>query len=215
MGTRRKQTPVPERVIDLVGVTVPEPVTAMLPEGLKGRAKGLRATRSPLGYVISQIPGGRRAVFQLLSLADDAEAEAIAAVWRGLSEQEQANTPLETICEQAEISPRDFIGLVSKVSYDFNVELGNTLAGFAYPKIMKASIDRAQRPKGEADRRIHLEKSGFAASKKGAFIQVNQNNQQNNIEREPEPGEPPPFERTARRVVRDISPRPQLPPGER
>ena len=206
MGTRRRGRPPKSKLIDLTAGLVdslPKEAQALLPKGLKRPGK-LSARKSPLGYTIAQYPGGRRAVFQLLALSDDEEAEKIVAVWNGLTSSEQHDLTLEILIERAEMRARDFIGLISRVAWDFNIDVGNALAGFAYPKIMKASIDRAMKPHGTEDRRIHLEKAGFAASKK-PFISVSQTNQ-TLVEREPEPGEAPRMAHTARRIVRDLPP---------
>lgn len=208
MGKRRSGPTLADRVTDLVGnkLAVPPQANAVLPLALRHKGRAYLAARSPLGYLISRIPGGRRAVFHLLTLADDDDAKALTKAYTEIVPTNRDSMSIEEIIERAGVSPRDFIGVVSKVAYDFNLEVGNTLAAFAYPKIMQASIDRAVDPRGGRERRIHLEKTGFAVTKGAPFIQVNNQNQQNNDDREPEPGEAPRMSHTARRIVRDLPP---------
>jgi len=179
---------------------------APLPPALEARTTSLRRARSPLSYVVSKIPGGRKAVLRLLELAtDDEDAQRIASAFHDRAHQASVGS-LEDIADRAGISPRDFIGVIARVAYDVNIELGNVIFAVGYPKVMKASIDKAVQPDGVRDREMHLTHSKFLPSKGPLISLHNQNNQQTNVDRDPEPGEAPPFERTARRVIRNLPP---------
>ena len=211
MGRRKRAVsvqPPPAEVIDVTAspiLNLPRELNALLPKGLRRGTGARTAQKSPLAYVIAQIPGGRRAVFGMLALSDDPQAVAASEVWKTIIDGDRYDVSMEELIERAGLTPREFVGCVSRVAFDFNVELGNTLAAFAYPKLMKASIDHSLRPKAETERRMHLEHSGFAAPSR-PFIQVNQHNQQNNLIRESGPGEATPHARIVRQVVRDLPP---------
>jgi hypothetical protein len=211
-GRRGRGEEPPTNVIDIAGIgprtTLPNPIP--LSPRLRSAAKRMRDVKTPLGYLISRIPGGRRQVSVLLALAEHEDAQKLASVWKGLSKQQRASVTMEEILRRAEIGVEDFIRIVQTVATTINYAIGETLHAFEYPRMRRASIDAALESGGTTERRMHFEKSGFASTKKGAMIQVNNTNA-NFQEHEPAPGEATPFDRTARKVVRDIPARPALP----
>lgn len=182
-----------------------------LPRSLRGLVIRHSALRSPLAYTINGIPGGQKAVFALLKLSDDPEAQA--AVQAMEHPWKRGNThgfSLEEALEKAGIAPRTFIGIVSRVAFDFKIDLGNLIASFNYPDLMRASVEKAKDVNtGTEERRMHFQHSGFIPTGKG--IQILNVNREGDERESVSPGEPRPFGRTARSVVRDL---PALPPHD-
>ena len=83
---------------------------------------------------------------------------------------------IHDVLEQADMAPRDFIGLISKVAYDFNITLGKTILAVQYPAIMKASVRRALQDEATEERKIHFQASQYLPTGKGIQIGIANNN---------------------------------------
>ena len=174
-----------------------------LPKTLRALIGRKHAQKSPITLTISKIPGGQTAVFRLLSLSDEPDAQKIVAVWRKNGPDSHKRLSLDELLEQADLSPRDFVGLVSRVSFDFNIDLGNTIAATAYPSMMQASVVKAlDVDEGTEERRMHFQHTGFVPVSKGIQIGINNRNGSD----APQPGAATPHGALVRRIVRDLPP---------
>ncbi len=125
--------------------------------------------------------------------------------WLAMTPTERRTIPMELFCERAEMSAADLLGLIHAVAYEIGTSAAHAMAACAYPQIMQRSIARALDHDATKEREIHFQHTGFLPSRHGVVVAVNQTNR-TVIEREPGPGEPPPLERTARRIVRELPP---------
>ena len=205
MGTGRKAgRDTPEVVVEgLVGKA------ARLPTSLRGLIRANQAKEDPLKWAIKQIPGGTRAVWALLRLSDDPEAVRIIEAHNRISNDPAgAGDPaVREVLEQCDMTPRDFVGVVSRVAFDFNVTLGRSIAAMHYPKMMKVSMKRAQDPEATDERKLHLQASGYLPSPRGIRIGIRNTNVVDvPDDAPPVPGRPVSFDRTARQVVRELPP---------
>lgn len=200
MGSRRRTT-----ITVIKNGIVQDP--AKLPKTLQALVRGVSAKDSPVQTAIKGIPGGRKAVLQLLRVAakDDEDAGRIIEAYDRLRASGKPGRLLEDVLDDVDISPRDFIGLVAKLAFDLNLALGDTIAAFNYPKIMAMSAAVAQTAEGVDDRRMHLQHTGFVPTSKGIQIGISNKNGPDE-DRPPSPGRPQSFDRTARTVVRELKP---------
>jgi hypothetical protein len=188
-------------------------VTALrqLPTSIRGLVKTARAQGDPLTWTVRQIPGGFKALLRLLELSPhDPEAQRVCEAYRRVKAASgNQHVTISEVVEDAAIAPRDFIGLISKIAYDFNVTLGKTILAVQYPAIMKASVRRALQDEATEERKIHFQASQYLPTGKGIQIGIANNTLSLPDDRPPAPGKPASFDRTARQIVRD------LPPGDR
>ncbi len=182
--------------------------TVRLPRTLRAliatrRSKGRYAT-----YCVSRIPGGVTAAIEVYRLfADtDATAQSVVEAWDEKQRIVSPKATLEEALEQADVSPEDFIALLSRFLTRLGTGQAQLVAAAAYPHIMEASVERALDPeKGHDERRLHLEHAGFVQPRSGIRIGIQQNNNNRHPEDEPPgPGEAQSFDRTARAVVRNL-----------
>lgn len=191
MGKGRSDPP------DSPGVAALEAV----PVSIRALVRRYGTKGDPLAWTVRQIPGGQRMIWRLLALSSDPDAARVLASHRRLD-----GKALAEVLEDAEMAPREFIGLVSRVAYDFNIALGQAIVATQYPQMMKASMKRALDPEATDERKIHLQASGYLPVGKGIQIGIANNNLTVPDDRPPAPGRPASFDRTARQVVRDLPP---------
>jgi hypothetical protein len=143
----------------------------------------------------------------MLALSVDPNAVRVVKMWEKMQNVKGSETwMLEDIVREAGLSPKAFIGLVASEAYQMNVDLGHLIANFSYPKIMQASVARAQDPDATAERRMHFEASRYVPTKAGIQIGIRNVNNPSPEEEEAIPGQRSSFDRTARRVVRELPP---------
>lgn len=177
-----------------------------VPSSLRALVQTYRAQDDPLAWALRRIPGGFKAVINLLRLSDDAQAQLVITGYERVKRGKLDAYPgVHAVIDEIGMSPRDFVGLVSRVAFDFNVAIGNTIAAFEYPKMMKRSMQRAQQISGTEERKLHFQHTGYVPSGKGIQIGI-----RNTVTAAAEddaplvPGKPASFDRTARQVVRDL-----------
>lgn len=180
------------------------PAVATLPSSLRGLVRRYGAKSDPLQWAVRQIPGGLTAIVRLLQVSDDPDAKHFVETWRR-GDNQYTGTALSEVLERAEMAPRDFVAMVSRVAFDFNIAIGRSIAAFGYPKMMKASMQRAQEPEATDERRLHFQASGYVPTAKGIQIGIKNTNVQSD-DVPPSPGRPASFDRTARQIVRDLPP---------
>jgi hypothetical protein len=185
------------------------PTGKRVPAPLRALVRATDAKTDPLKWVMKQIPGGTRAVLALLRLSDDPEAVRVIQAWKRIASPNDATRgiPLHEVLEHADLTPRDFVGVVSRVAFDFNVNLGQSIAAMHYPEMMKVSMQRAQEATATDERKIHFQASGYLPTSRGIQIGIrNTNAVAVPDDAPPAPGRPASFDRTARQVVRDLPP---------
>src|SRR4029434_8244181 len=112
--------------------------THALPRPVRRRVRKYGTDGDPLAWTMRQIPGGAKAVWRLLAVSSDPDAV------RGVaSYHRRATKACGDVAEDAQMAPREFVGLVCRVAYDYNIALGKAIAAVKYPEMMKASVKRA------------------------------------------------------------------------
>jgi len=177
-----------------------------LPASIRGLVRRYAAHGDPLTWTVRQIPGGFRAILRLLELSSDPEAAQFVEAYRRTRQTgpDKGTVSVAEILQEAQMAPRDFVGLVSRVAFDFNIALGRTIAAVNYPKMMKASVKRAQEAEATDERKLHFQATGYLPTSKGIQIGIANNHLALPDDRPPAPGRPASFDRTARQVVRDL-----------
>lgn len=176
-----------------------------LPPVLRKIVNVRKALADPLKDFITRIPGGREAVYKvLLQCHDDPQAQQIIDAWDEILKDRDAHvgsTNVNDVAERAEISPREFVGVVSRCFWDFGIMSAKGIFAAHYPRMMDASMRRAMQNDATDERAIHFKATGHLPTSKGIQIGI----KNTNIEREAERGEVD-FALNARKVVRDLPP---------
>lgn len=89
-----------------------------------------------------------------------------------LSRREQEATSLDCLCASANIAPGEFLGKVTQVAFEQNMDVSNMIAAVHQPDVVAYTIRQALRPKGHQDRRMLFQHSGFLPTPKGAEIHI-------------------------------------------
>lgn len=181
---------------------------AALPKSLRGLVNAERARRhrstDPLKYFISLIPGGQRSIVALLRVCThDDDAGKVVEAYDDISKRDKecGRVIIVDLLDEIEMSARDFVGLVTRCMYDFNLTIAKAHFSSRYADLMRASMDRAiNDPSATREREMHLQAAGHVPTSKGIQIAM----QQNNVSSEPAEGEAPALAHTARRIVRDL-----------
>src|SRR5262245_57033795 len=161
----------------------------------------------PLAWTLRQIPGGVRAVIRLLEVSThDPEAQRFSQLYRRVAKRARGTVALAEVLDHAQLQPRDFVTLVSRCAYDFNIDLSKTIAAVHYPRLMKPSVKRALAAEATDERKLHFQAAGYLPTGKGIQLGIATNHLTSPDDRPPVPGHPPSFDRTARQVVRDLPP---------
>lgn len=183
--------------------TVTDSPTVRLPKALKSLVKARAVMADPLKDFVRRVPGGLKAIHALLQFcSDDPDAKRLSEAWDVVLERTSvlAKFHITDVIEYADMSPREFVGVVSRCAWEMNMEAAKGLFAMNYPRIMDASIQRSVENDATDERAIHFKASGHLPQPQGMRIAI----QQNNADRDPNPGEAPPVAHTARRIVRDL-----------
>ena len=161
------------------------------------------ASRDPLVNFVARIKGGKRAVFALLERSThDDDAVKLTEAWRKvkrMSGTSETGVHLDAVLDLSGFHARDFVSIVTRCAYDFNIEAAKGIFAMHYPALMAASMRRAVQPDATREREIHFASTGHLPTAKA--IQIVQQNISTR-----EPGEAPSVASTARRIVRDLPP---------
>ncbi len=187
-----------------------EGVLKKLPRTLRGLVRARSSVADPLKDFVRRITGGKRTIYAvLLACADDKDAAKLVEAWDQIANKgqggHQGNVQIADVLEDAEVTTREFVGIVTRCAYDLNIEAAKGIFAMGYPRAMAASMRRAADLDATDERKILHTISGLLPTTKGIQIGIQQNNVPA-INHEPEPGEAPSVGRTARRLVRDLPP---------
>jgi hypothetical protein len=183
-----------------------KPALQTMPVSIRGLVRAYGGIQGdPLAWTVRQIPGGMRAVLRLLQLSTtDPEAQHFVAVHRRLSHEVGGDVAIAEVLQEAQMQARDFVGMVSRCAFDFNIAMGKTIAAMHYPKLMKASVKRALEAEATDERKMHFQATGYLPTAKGIQVGIVNHATALPDDRPPEPGRPASFDRTARQVVRTL-----------
>lgn len=127
-----------------------------------------------LGAAIRKLKGGRITLLAYASvLADKDERFAyMISYFNQLSKSEKLNVRMEDLCAAAGIPPGEFLGKVTQVAFEQNMDLSNLIAAISQPEVVEYTIQQAQTPEGHKDREFLMKHSGFLPQAKGTEIQI-------------------------------------------
>jgi hypothetical protein len=203
----RRQTKAFRESLALAKIAKLPRASKTLPPKLAKMVQVRKALSDPLMDFVTRVPEGRTGCYKvLLHCQGDEEAQKIIDAWDELLMDRDASvksTNIHDVCARAEISPLEFVGIVSRSFWASGFIAAKGVYAANYTRMMDASMKRAMQPDATDERAIHFKASGHLPTPKGIQIAMQQNNK---VEREPEPGELPPVGRTARGIVRDLPP---------
>jgi len=134
----------------------------------RGPLRVTRAGRSPvihpwqpgtLEFALRSIRGGKTKFMDLASQAIqfDDRVELVVQQWNRLTAWQRRITPLEDLCEAADITPGEFLGVVVRAAFEFSRDIAPLLVAAAFPGVVQSTIQRAKTINGHQDRRILFE----------------------------------------------------------
>lgn len=126
-----------------------------------------------LAYAFRSIGGKESAIGGARLLAEtDQRFLRIVVAYDSLSTANKGTTRLEDLCAGAEITPGEFLGLVTTALWERNADIGRLIAAVNHPKVIESTIQHSQSPFGGGDRKMLLEAAGFLPTSKGVSINI-------------------------------------------
>jgi hypothetical protein len=143
------------------------------PKVIKPEFKNVLPFEPTLAYAFRSIGGKESAIGGARLLAEsDQRFLRIITAYDTLSASDQSSIRLEDLCIGAEISPGEFLGLVTKALWERNADIGRLIAAVNHPQVVENTIQHSASPFGGGDRRMLLEASGFLPTSKGIAINI-------------------------------------------
>lgn len=127
-----------------------------------------------LAAAIRKVPGGKITLLAYAAvLADeDKRFDYMLSYFNQLTQAEKRQVRVDDLCAVAGIPPGEFLGKVTQVAFEQNMDLSNLIAAVSQPEVVEYTIQQAQTPEGQKDRELLMKHSGFLPQAKGTEIQI-------------------------------------------
>lgn len=140
---------------------------------VKPEFKNVLPFEPTLAYAFRSIGGKESAIGGARLLADsDKRFLRVITAYDALSDEDKGKVRLEDLCAGAEITPGEFLGIVTTALWERNADIGRLIAAVNHPKVIENTIEHSASPFGGQDRKMLLEASGFLPTSKGLSINI-------------------------------------------
>lgn len=133
---------------------------------------------STLAYVFKG-SGGKQTAIEAARMieSEDERLKKVVFAWDGATERDREKIKLEDLCQAADISPDEFLGLIIPALWRRNLDIGRLISAMAHPQVVEASIQAAKTQWGALDRQMLHTASGFLPTKAGQQINIDNRKQ--------------------------------------
>src|SRR5258708_2701212 len=133
-----------DRLGNLMAVTKNSHKTKDKQKVIKPEFKNVLPFEPTLAYAFRTIGGKESAIGGARLLAEtDKRFLKIVTAFDTLNDSDKSSVRLEDLCEGAEITPGEFLGLVTKALWERNADIGRLIAAVNHPKVIESTIEHS------------------------------------------------------------------------
>jgi hypothetical protein len=126
---------------------------------------------------LRDVPGGERAVLQLLAGAADPDLQLVMAQYELLTAPERRAVSIDVLIAAAKVKdPHDLYGKIAAELSRQSVSTTSMIASLEAPRVMKAMARRAKGVDGHADTKLLLQTAGVAPTPKNSTTIISNSN---------------------------------------
>lgn len=155
----------------------PEPAL----QNIRGpKPKSVLNLRSPLSVAFRHIQGGWREYVVYVDLAARDGNTAMVRYrdcYQGLSKREKRLTWPEQLCELANVSPGELVAAVCRAVWETKASESSMISAMAHPQVLERTAVLAKKADHTRDRELFFRLTGSLPDKKGASINIFNQNQ--------------------------------------
>jgi hypothetical protein len=108
-----------------------------------------------LRYAAQFLPYGLKTMMQFAWMSEDSRARKVGSWWLFSDKATQESSDLESLCEKADISPAEFVGVVAGIAYELGVDVSELIGGMArMPEAISAIFTNATRSREHMEEAI-------------------------------------------------------------
>lgn len=139
----------------------------------KGISAPILPFQATLAYVFKGA-GGKTTCVEAARLVveQDERIKRFVHAYDTISETDKEKIILEDLCQAADISPDELLGLIIPALWKRNVDISKLIAAVHHPEIVEATIQAAKSPFGMPDRKMLHDHMGFLPLPKGQTINI-------------------------------------------
>jgi hypothetical protein len=94
-----------------------------------------------LRYTAQFLPYGVRDMMQFAWMAEDRRAKKVGSWWLFADKATQDSADLEDLCDKADITPGEFVGVIAGVAFELGIDVSPLIGGIAdAPRAVEAAL---------------------------------------------------------------------------